>query len=57
MDFISRHSDGGAALRLTNIELVGFYNLMNEFLRASTPQELEWAENQGQIEQVATLAN
>ena len=57
MDVISRHSDGGATLRLSNIELVGFFNLLSAFLQPSTPQELEWAAKHGQIEQVQTLAD
>jgi hypothetical protein len=56
MDVISRHPDGGATLRLSNLELVRFYNLLNAFLQPSAPQELDWARKQGQIEQVEILA-
>jgi hypothetical protein len=57
MDVITRHPDGGATLRLSKIELVGFYNLLNASLQPSTPQELEWAERNGQVEQVGALAD
>jgi hypothetical protein len=56
MDVISRHPDGGATLRLSNLELVRFYNLLSAFLQPSTPQELDWARKSGQIEQVEILA-
>lgn len=56
MQVSSQHPDGGASLRLSHQELVAFYNLLNAFLRSSSHQELEWADQSGQIEQVRTLA-
>ena len=57
MEVISRDPDGGAILRLSEMELVRYYNLMNAFLQDSTSQELAWARDRGQIDQVETLAD
>lgn len=57
MDVISRDPDGGATLRLSEIELVRYYNLFNACLQDSTSQELAWARDGGQIDQVETLAD
>lgn len=57
MEVLSRDPDGGATLRLSKVELVRYYNLMNAFLQPSTSQELAWAREGGQIDQVETLAD
>lgn len=33
---LTTESDGGATLRLSHLELVGYYNLLNQFLRETT---------------------
>jgi hypothetical protein len=57
VDLIRTHQDGGATVRLSKVELVRFYNLLNVFLNPATPQELEWAEKGGQIAVVHLLAD